>query len=145
MSVITTRLFTWRQILVYTAVFVAGFVVVQRALRFTSANWIAFDCPDYWPISIFTPRFPAVRDVVVAVLVTAAFFAFTKYLEAKRYRVVLTIVFGAVVIAGLSSVQGIDIGYYAPISGDAADWRACSVFGERPGILPRCIDHIGPG
>src|SRR4051812_31355130 len=73
MTIISTRLFTWRQILVYTAVFVGGFIAVQRMLRFTCANWVAFDCPDYWPVSIFTPRLPSLRDLFVAAIVGVTF------------------------------------------------------------------------
>jgi hypothetical protein len=119
MSFITTRLFTWRQILVYTAIFLTSVVVLQRALRFTCADWIRFDCPDYWPVSIFSPRLPSVRDVIVALAVMLVFFVLAKFLETRKYNIWLTAVSGAIVIAGLSSIHGLDVGYYAPIAGDA--------------------------
>ena len=119
MSVINTRLFNWRQIVIYPTVFVAGFVMFQRGLRYTCSNLVAFDCPDYWPVSIFSPRMPSLRDVVVAVAVAIAFFFLAKLLESRKYPIWMTIAAGALLIFGLTFVHGLDVGYYAPISGDA--------------------------
>ena len=105
--------------MIYTTVFVGVVIVIQRVLRYISEHVVAFDNPYYWPVSIFGPRFPSLRDVAVAAAVTAAFFLFFRVLEVKRFNLVLSIAFGVVLIAGLNFIHGIDIGYYAPIAGDA--------------------------
>jgi len=115
----SSRLFTWRQVLIYTTVFVGVVIIIQRVLRYVSEHVVAFDNPYYWPVSIFGPRFPSLRDVVVAAAVIAAFFLFCRILEVKRFDIALLIVFGVVLIAGLNFIHGLDIGYYAPIAGDA--------------------------
>ncbi len=115
----TSRLFSWRQVLIYTVAFVGITIIIQRLLRYVAEHIVAFDYTYYWPVSIFGPRFPSVRDVAVAAAVTAAFFLFYRVLEAKRYNIVLSIAFGVVLIAGLNFIHGIEIGYYAPIAGDA--------------------------
>lgn len=114
-----SRLFTWRQVLIYTSVFVGVVVIIQRLLRYVSEHVVVFDNPYYWPVSIFGPRLPSLRDVMVAAAVTIVFFLFFRLLEAKRFNIALMIIFGVVLIAGLNFIHGLDIGYYAPIAGDA--------------------------
>jgi len=53
----SSRLFTWRQVLIYTTVFVGVVIIIQRVLRYVSEHVVAFDNPYYWPVSIFGPRF----------------------------------------------------------------------------------------
>ena len=115
----SSRLFTWRQILIYTVTFVGVVIVMQRALRYVCENCVAFDCPYYWPVSIFNVRFPSVRDLVVAGLVTIAFFIFIRFLEVRRFPIWLLSLMGVLLIAGLTFIHGIDVGFYAPIAGDA--------------------------
>lgn len=115
----TSRLFTWRQILIYTVAFVGIVVVIQRTLRYVCENCVTFDCPYYWPVSIFDVRFPSLRDMIVAAVVTIAFFLFVRFLENKRFNIALSIAFGALLIAGLTFIHGVEVGYYAPIAGDA--------------------------
>ncbi|HRI04023.1 MAG TPA: hypothetical protein PLL77_09790 [Pyrinomonadaceae bacterium] len=114
-----SRLFTWRQMLIYTSVFVGSVFIAQRVLRYVSENLLTIDNPYYWPVSIFGPRFPSLRDLAVAAAVTAAFFLFCRVLEVKRFNILLSIVFGVILIAGLNFIHGLDVGYYAPIAGDA--------------------------
>lgn len=114
-----SRLFTWRQVLIYTTAFVGVVIVIQRVLRYISEHVVAFDNPYYWPVSIFGPRLPSLRDLAVAAAVTAAFFLFCRVLEVKRYNILLSIAFGVVLIAGLNFIHGLDVGYYAPVAGDA--------------------------
>lgn len=114
-----SRLFTWRQVLIYTSVFVGLVIIIQRVLRYVSEHVVAFDNPYYWPVSVFGPRFPSLRDMAVAVVVIVVFFVFFRILETKRFNITLSIMFGVVLIAGLNFIHGIDIGYYAPIASDA--------------------------
>ena len=119
MQFFSTRLFSWRQIVLYASLFVGGFALVQRVLRFTCANWITFDCPDYWPISIFTPRVPDLTSAIVAITVIGLFFVAARWLEVRRYKLWLTVACGMLLIAGLTYIHGVQFGFYAPLSGDA--------------------------
>ncbi|MBK8304455.1 MAG: hypothetical protein IPK98_14020 [Chloracidobacterium sp.] len=105
--------------MIYTVAFVGITTILQRLLRYVAEHIVAFDYTYYWPVSIFGPRFPSVRDLVVAAAVTGSFFLFFRVLEAKRFNIVLSIVFGVVLIAGLNFIHGLEIGYYAPVAGDA--------------------------
>ena len=71
--------------LIYTSVFVGSVFIAQRVLRYVSENLLTIDNPYYWPVSIFGPRFPSLRDLAVAAAVTAAFFLFCHVLEVKRF------------------------------------------------------------
>lgn len=119
MQAISSRLFTWRQALILTGAFAGIVILAQRAVRHVCGGWITFDCPYYWPVSIFSVRFPSARDLAVAAAVTLAFFLFTRYLEAKRYNVALAGLLGALLIAGSTLIQGLMVGFYAPVASDA--------------------------
>lgn len=119
MNLLTSRLFTPRQIVVITAVFVGLVVAIQRSLRHVCDNWITFDCPYYWPVSIFSFRVPGAMDLAVAAVVAILFFIGMRLLEGKEYQYVMTAALALLLIAGSTLVQGVDVGYYTPISGDA--------------------------
>lgn len=119
MNTISERLFSWRQILIYTAAFVGFTIAAQRILRYVSANWVEFDLPFYWPISVFSPRFPTITEVCIAVGVFIAFVLAIRYLATKNFTIRLSSLFGVILIAGLTMIHGIDIGYYAPVASDA--------------------------
>jgi hypothetical protein len=112
-------LFTWQQAAGGTFVFVVTTVVLQRALRFVCQNWISFDCAYYWPVSVFAPRMPSGRDLLVAAAVLAAFGVFVWLLERTRYDIRLVMLSGVLLILGLTFIHGIDVGFYAPVAGDA--------------------------
>jgi hypothetical protein len=62
---------------------------------------------------------PSLRDIVIAAAVAVAFIAFAKLLEKQNYPIWLTIGAGILLIAGLTLIHGVDVGFYAPITGDA--------------------------
>lgn len=118
MKILSSYLFTWRRILTLTIIFAGGFILIQRLLRHTCEKWISFDCPYYFPISIFNFRYPDFQHLAVAAAVAFLFFLFIRYLESVRYRLVLSIAVGSALIAGTNFIQGTDAGFYAPIAGD---------------------------
>lgn len=113
------RSFTLQQILLYTGVFVGVTVVLQRSLRYVCNNLVAFDCTYYWPVSVFGFRIPSVVNLLVAGIVVAAFYFAVRFLEIRRYDLRLVMLTGVLLIAGLTLTQGYDVGYVAPIAGDA--------------------------
>jgi len=112
-------LFSWKQVAIIGAVFAIVVVVLQRGLRYVCENHIEFDCPYYWPVSILNLRLPSVVDLVVVAAVIAAFFLLFRYLESKRFSLVFAILTGVLLISGLTFIHGRDVGFYAPIAGDA--------------------------
>jgi hypothetical protein len=115
----TMPLFSWRQVVVYSCVFGVGVLGLQRLLRYTCENWVAFDCPYYWPVSIFELRNPEVAGLASAFVVVAAFFVFYRIQEAGRFKVWMTVLFGSLLILGSSLIQGVDVGLRTPVAGDA--------------------------
>jgi hypothetical protein len=111
--------FTWLQILLYTGTFVGVTVIVQRTLRYVCNNWIPFDCTYYWPVSVFNFRIPSLVDMLTAAAVVAAFYFIARFLEARRYDLRFVAASGVLLIAALTLAQGYDVGYVAPIAGDA--------------------------
>ncbi len=112
-------LFTWPRVLLFTAAFVAVTVIAQRSLRYVCNNWIAFDCTYYWPVSVFNFRLPSITNVLVAVAVLIAFYLLMRVLEARLYDVRIVALSGVILICGLTLTQGVDVGFVAPIAGDA--------------------------
>lgn len=112
-------LFTWPKVLLFTTAFVAVTVIAQRSLRYVCSNVIAFDCTYYWPVSVFNFRLPSLINVLVAVAALVAFYFFIRLLEARRYDLRMVVISGVILIAGLTLTQGFDVGFVAPIAGDA--------------------------
>lgn len=116
---LSSKLFTWRQVAGIGSIFLVATVAIQRLLRYVCSDLIAFDCPYYWPVSIMDVRMPSARDLVVAAVVAAAFFVAIRILEARRYELRSVIASAILLIAGLSFIHGVEVGFYAPIAGDA--------------------------
>ena len=113
--------FTWLQIFLYTGIFVGVFRALQISLRHVCANWIPFDCPYYWPISIFDVRFPSIGGYAMAGIVTLAFFLFFRYLEGRRFNIWLCCAIGILLITGVTLIQGVANGLYAPVAAYAQE------------------------
>jgi hypothetical protein len=111
-------LFSWPRILLYAGLFGVAVLGLQRLLRHTCENWVAFDCPYYWPVSIFEVRNPGIAGLLTAAVVIAGFFAFYRVLESRGFNVRLTVVFAALLILGSSLTQGVDVGLRTPEAGD---------------------------
>jgi hypothetical protein len=62
---------------------------------------------------------PGAVDLAIAGGVAIMFFFGVRFLEGKRYSLVLTTALGVLLIAGSTLIHGVEIGYYTPISGDA--------------------------
>ncbi|MBV9242693.1 MAG: hypothetical protein JO314_11865 [Acidobacteria bacterium] len=112
-------LFSWWQVAVYALVFGTVILGLQRLLRHTCENWIPFDCPYYWPVSIFELRNPGTAGAATALLVVAAFFVLYRVLETHGFKVWVTIIFGSLLILGSTLIQGVDVGLRTPVAGDA--------------------------
>jgi len=112
-------LFSWRQVAIYTLVFGAFVLGLQRLLRHVCDDWIAFDCPYYWPVSIFEVRSPGITGLAMAVITAAVFILAYRVLESRQFRVVLTVIFASLLILGSTLIQGTDVGLRAPVAGDA--------------------------
>lgn len=110
---------SWRSVSIAAAVFGLLVLVLQRGLRTVCERVIEFDCPYYWPLSVFNPRLPAVRDIVVALAVTALFYLFLRVLEARRFDPRLVLPAACLLILGTTLIQGVAVGFYAPVAGDA--------------------------
>lgn len=118
MLFLSTKLFSWRQIIVLGLIFAGVFFVLQRSTNYICSNIVKFDCPYYFPMSIFTLRRPTLQDVLVLLVVVAAFFLFYQILATKQFKLSLVILFSSLLIFGSNAVQGIDNGIYAPVAGD---------------------------
>lgn len=119
MNILSSKLFSWRQLLVYTGLFVGTVIVLQRTLRKVCSDVVAFDCPYYWPVSVFQFRMPTLRDIAVALFVTAFFFVAFRALEYMKYSLPAVFLSGVILISGLTFIHGTEVGFYAPVSGNA--------------------------
>lgn len=118
-AILATRLFTGRQIVSLGLGFGLVVFVLQRLLRYVCANVVKFDCPFYWPVSIFGVVKPTlVRCLTAAVCLTLFILAF-RYLSKRRYPLGALIVAGILLVIASNLIQGWYVGLYTPIAGDA--------------------------
>ncbi|MFL6375354.1 MAG: hypothetical protein ACJ73D_11860 [Pyrinomonadaceae bacterium] len=113
--------FSWWRVALYAGVFAAVFRGLQLLLRHTCDTWVAFDCPYYWPVSIFEIRSPGAMGFATAGVTLGAFLVCYRVLERKQFRMGLVVAFGCLLIVGSSLVQGVDTGLRAPVAGYAQD------------------------
>lgn len=114
-----TCLFTWPFVAAAAAVFAALTIGIQRTLRYVCDRLVTFDCAYYWPVSVFGPRTPSVREMAVAAVVLAGFFLLYRGLEAVSFDPKAVALSGVLLIVGLTYIHGLDEGFYAPVAGDA--------------------------
>lgn len=112
-------IFSWQKIILFTITFSAIIIILQRTTRYACANWVTFDCPFYFPLSIFNLRLPTLENLLFAVVAGFIFLISTRYLESKRFKLSRVIIVGGMLIISSTLIQGVMTGFYAPIAGDA--------------------------
>jgi hypothetical protein len=114
-----TRLFSLREILLLAAIFIAAIIGLNVIVRSINRYVVSFDCPHYWPLSIFNPRIPDWQNVLVAVAVFIVFIISLKYLPRTKFKISFVIVTAIILVLGTNLIQGWMAGYANPIAGSA--------------------------
>lgn len=114
----TTKLFSLRTVGLCLLVFGGFFLLLQRTVNYVCPNLIEFDCPWYFPMSIFVLRFPGIQELLIAGVVVGLFFLFVRVLESSKYDVRAIVLVAVLLIVGTNLLQGFEAGLYAPVAGD---------------------------
>jgi hypothetical protein len=114
-------LFSLKQILVIPLVLVTTVIVANALVRWVCAQY-PFDCPTYWPLSVFYPRTPAPVDILAAALVAGLFALALWHLSKCDYRLWVVLLWGVVSVLGSNLVQGGDRAFAVSIAGDPLYW-----------------------
>ncbi len=116
---LSSRLFSRLQLLTYPSIFLIAAFFIQRAIRVVCPRYLDFDCPYYFPISIFEPRLPNLTNLVVAL--AAIIFFGVSYYFLSRYKFGLkeTILTAFILVCLTTLTQGWIVGFYSPLTGDA--------------------------
>ena len=80
--------------------------------------FIEFDCPKYWPISVFSPASRGLFEWGVVLGISLVFLAFSKHFSNKNFKLNLSslIIAAIILILGANAIQGLE-GFTKPISG----------------------------
>jgi hypothetical protein len=110
-----------KTILRYGISFVSIFLVLNILIRkiLFEKGILDFDCPPYWPISIFYPlrRLPSVSSVVMVILTFLIFLVVIKLLKKRNYNFVC-IILGAIILIGATNlIHGFHEGFIDPLYG----------------------------
>ena len=118
-EILSTRIFTTGQL--WSLGLGSGLVVIvlQRLLRHVCARIVEFDCPFYWPVSIFDVVKPTLSRCLVAAASLVLFVLAFRYLSKRRYPLGAVIVAGVLLVIASNLIQGWYVGLYTPIAGDA--------------------------
>lgn len=116
-SLISTRIFRFRDVVALSLGFLAVIVLAGSANSFVCKNVVGFDCPDYWPISVFSLRTPGWEDVLIAAAVLLLSVFAIKHLSSINYKLPQIIFVSIVLILGTNLIQGWGDGFLTPISG----------------------------
>jgi hypothetical protein len=114
---------SYRKIILITLGFLVALFIGNRVVLFTCHTFIQFDCPKYWPISIFmlrTPEeiaYPTITDISVAFFTCLILVLAVWVLRKKKYSLFWIILFGIILILGSNFVHGWKYGFVRPIDG----------------------------
>jgi hypothetical protein len=140
----STRLFSFRQVLIYTFAFCASFFVmniVMNAIRITVHSSI--DIPLFWPISVFIPRIPNIFPInsllpsklmhllpqyhflpshlLIALCYAVGLLLAIKYLDKIQRPYLIYLVGFCTILAG-NLIQGFHNGFIVPICGGSIQY-----------------------
>jgi hypothetical protein len=76
-----------------------------------------FDCPRYWPFSVFNPRGPTISDLLVAFFVAVAGICGMVWAERNRYGFASVLALALFLVVGTNAMQGISRGFDYPVNG----------------------------
>lgn len=116
-SSLPTRLFPAKRIFLLSGGFLAALTVLNRLVRFFCQTVIRFDCPTFWPLSIFVPRLPDGLQLLHAGLLAVAFGLILVLLRRRQYRLAWVIPSALVLLISGNLLQGYVFGLEMPISG----------------------------
>jgi hypothetical protein len=118
----------WRLIVALPVVFFGSFWIWNR-FQLWVCGQVLFDCPLYWPISIFEWReppnigYPNRLHLTVALAAFLIFIIATYVLRRVRYRLWLVLVLGTVLILLTNLTHGLYLGFRRPVEGTVVDRR----------------------
>jgi len=109
----------WRYALLALVLFSGGVIAANRLAHLT----VSGAAVPYWPLHIFHPRSPGIRDIAVAALTVALFLLAIVRLERTGYRSIAEVVtFGALLVLATNAVQGGDFAFVHPIAGGSIQY-----------------------
>lgn len=111
----TNRFLNYKNILALSFNFVAILIFLHIMVKLCN-RFIKFDCPSYWPISIFEPQPAKWIHLLVAIVVLGIFRFVIKYLARIKYKIPYIILAAIILILGTNLIQG-GYGYVKPIIG----------------------------
>ena len=112
----------------YSVAFVLTVVLARNQVQASCSTWGVGDCPLYWPLSVFLPRWPSSMAWLWAgALLGLARFG-VEWLDRRRFRILETLTFGVVFCLGTTLLQGPTWGFSAPVAGESINrtWVANS-------------------
>jgi len=114
---LTTRIFRCRDLLTFPAGFIAAIAVSNALVMFICERVVEFDCPPYWPISLFSFRMATGKRFLLAVAVLLLFHFVVRHLVGTRFKLSQVIPLGIVLVLCTSLFQGWNRAFVTPIVG----------------------------
>lgn len=111
----STRIFHAKDILVISFSF-AALVIFSNIVVKLIRRIVEFDCPNYWPISVITPRIPGWKELLVAISSLFLFHFTIRYLLRLKYNIYSVILVGIILVLATNMIQGWEDGFISPIA-----------------------------
>ncbi|MBI5763735.1 MAG: hypothetical protein HZA51_09460 [Planctomycetes bacterium] len=113
----STSCLSTRVIVARWAIFLAGFAVANRLVRWIDLRATDIDRPPYWPIGVLELCRPTVTSCLAAAACLGLFGIVVVLLERCRYRLIPVITGGLALIVATNSLHGVSSGFVKPIAG----------------------------
>ncbi len=76
-----------------------------------------FDCPRYWPFSVFNPRRPSVLEWAIAAISAVGGVCGIRWVERQQFKAGPVVVVGLFIVIGTTAIQGVPRGFAYPVDG----------------------------
>jgi hypothetical protein len=119
-------------------------VLLNIIIRFTCLNIVRFDCPVYWPVSVFAPRIPGIQDLLVAGLVVLLFVLSLRYFSEISRSLFYLVVISILLVLGTNLIQGWTEGFSTPMTGGGGAYFYDAVKIQDPAVFLGQFEQLQP-
>lgn len=106
-----------RRLLVFGPVlFIAALYAAHTAVLWAN-RFVSFDCPRWWPFSVFNPRSPGLLETLIALCTAAVGCMGIRAVLQRGCRTGEVAALGILLVLATNAIQGIPRGFTMPISG----------------------------
>lgn len=118
-------LFKPRGVIKVSSVFIIAILILNLIVRFIHKQVVRFDCPVFWPLGMFVPRWPAFYQIALAIIFIVLFYVAVRLLRRVAYHLWYVIGAAVLIVVATNLLHGWEDGFVTPIAGGGVRGIQC--------------------